>query len=129
MVINGTKIWATGGLDMPPLMDWRQYNKVRGKCEVTAKFTEYIGAEGTSIGPELPSTLMFTNPADPSRKEPVVGHSVININETTSILTGGGAYKSSQKPYSTETYFFNHLTQKWTKGPNLNVETWQIWTF
>ena len=54
-------------------------------------------------------------------KEPVRRHSVTNINETTSILTGGYSDLEGQEIFLTQTYFFNHPTQKWTKGPNLNV--------
>ena len=126
MIINGNKIWATGGIDKTPGPPSRHLNETRAKGDLSAKYTEYIGSKGTSIGPELPNSLIFTSNLDPSIKEPVRRHSVTNINETTSILIGGYsalAYQERyyQERYSSETYFFNHSTQKWTKGPNLNV--------
>ena len=75
--------------------------------------TEYITLEGTSIGPELP----FMS---------VRGYSVTNINETTSLLVGGTndydwgyGYLYFYTP-TKATYFFNHQTQKWTQGPDMN---------
>ena len=123
MVINGNKIWATGGIDKTPGPPSRHLNETREKSDLSAKYTEYIGSKGTSIGPELPNSLIFTSNLDPSIKDPIRRHTVTNINETTSILIGGkGRYSGyHEETYSSETYFFNHSTQKWTKGPDLNV--------
>ena len=121
MVINGNKIWATGGNDKTPGPPSRHLNETRAKGDLSAKYTEYIGSEGTSIGPELPKSLIFTSNLDPSVKEPIRRHTVTNINETTSILIGGYSALGYHEKHSSETYFFNHSTQKWTKGPNLNV--------
>ena len=121
MVINGIKIWATGGIDKPPLTSWQQFNEIGGKDDLSSKYTEYISAEETSIGPELTNSLILTDTFDLSMEEPVRRHSVTNINETTSILIGGYSDLGYQETYSSETYFFSHSTQKWTKGPNLNV--------
>ena len=45
---------------------------------------------------------------------PVFHHAFININQTTSFLIGGsGSHKDGK------TYYFNHLSNEWTNGPDL----------
>ena len=51
--------------------------------------------------------------------EPVHGHIILNLNETTSILIGGEVRISGKPVISDKTYFFNHLDNTWTNGASL----------
>ena len=50
--------------------------------------------------------------------EPMKDHVILNLNETTSILIGGVTLISL---FSANTYYFNHITNTWTDGPNLKI--------
>jgi hypothetical protein len=66
----------------------------------------------------LLNSTLFINPNSepqvtegPDTPKPVSGHCLVQINETTILMTGGGG--------SNETYFFNVNTSNWTQGPNM----------
>ena len=63
--------------------------------------SELVRLDGTSTeGPKLPSRIFH--------------HAIAFINSTVSIITGG--YTST---YRSQTWYFNHATQKFQYGPNL----------
>ena len=71
--------------------------------------TEYILESGESVlGPDLPLQLF--------------GHTVVGINETSSLIIGG-AMKANFTYYHglDKTWIFDHVTETFTEGPKLNV--------
>ena len=76
---------------------------VTGGFDGTALYssTEYIPESSTS---------------EPSLPEPLYGHAIVSINDTTSMLIGGWTNSNS---YSPKTRYFIHQSQTWIHGPRL----------
>ena len=69
----------------------------------TFQSSEIIKEDGISIkGPQLPT--------------PLFQHAIAYINSTTSIITGG---QTSDNSYNDKTWYFNHVSQKFQRGPDL----------
>ena len=68
----------------------------------------------------LQSTALIYPPIIPrpgtDLPQPMLEHSLININSSFSFLIGG---ETENDLYSFLTYFYNHLTNEWSNGPNL----------
>ena len=95
VTIDNNALWITGGCSM----DWY----MPGRCKKTRDLsneTTIVTLDSIEESVALPSAMM--------------NHCLININETTILLTGG--YDGSVRK---TTYFFNILTRKWTNGPDL----------
>ena len=89
-IVVGNRLWVLGGC-----MD--------SKCEFVARTSEYVSINDgihSEVGPDLPISLE--------------NHAVISLNETTAMLIGG-----SHLVHWYETYYYSHLTQHWTLGPQL----------
>ena len=67
------------------------------------KTSETIDVNGELIdGPDMPTSLAY--------------HAMTMINDTVSILSGGWA---NSDPASTQTWYYNHVTEAFTSGPAL----------
>ena len=74
-----------------------------GCCDAAARTSEYVSITdgiNSEVGPDLPISLQ--------------DHAVVSLNETTAMLIGG---RNVVSWYGT--YYYSHLTQHWTPGPNL----------
>ena len=74
-----------------------------GCCEDAGRTSEYVSINdgiNSEVGPDLPISLQ--------------DHAVVSLNETTAMLIGG----QNVVPWY-GTYYYSHLTQQWTPGPNL----------
>ena len=68
--------------------------------------SEFILPNGESeAGPNLPIGL--------------INHAMVNINETISLLIGGQS--GSDGVVSNKTWYFNHISQEFSEGPDLNI--------
>ena len=103
VIINRKKLWVTGG----------SYS-TGGLYPESLSSTIYVeldGNNGTSYpGPELPM--------------PLTGHSLLVIDDTTCILTGGGRQTNIVPNKISKATFFHNLDtpQLWTFGPDLPEE-------
>ena len=90
-------LWVTGGLGINTDTDT--------DTDIFISSTEYILKNGESvIGPELPLGL--------------VGHTIIGINSTLSMVIGGDIESRNSIDL---TYYYDHHYQVWTDGPKLNI--------
>ena len=53
----------------------------------------------------------------PEMPRRVCKHSIASFNATTSILTGGNSYLLGE--YTQETWYFNHVSKEFQRGPSL----------
>ena len=65
--------------------------------------SETINVDGeVNYGPDLPTAVR--------------GHAMTKINDTVSLLSGG---KTNTNTYSAQTWYYNHVTEAFTSGPDL----------
>ena len=83
------KMWITGG---------------KNEKDEIMKSTQFLMPQN------LNTTLCVDLP------EPVYNHVLLNLNETTSIIIGG---RNTLYGYSNRTWYFNHISNTWTRGPTL----------
>ena len=66
----------------------------------TSEYVPIIDGIGSEVGPDMPIPLDIL--------------AVVSLNETTAMLFSGAHYF-----YPYKTFYFSHLTQHWTLGPNM----------
>ena len=90
---NG-KMWVTGG--------WSLVGLTR------LKTTEVIHPQNSASNSTIPININLP--------EAITGHVIIGLNNARSLLIGGNTL---EERYSNKTYFINHMTHNWTRGPDL----------
>ena len=115
-IVMQDHIWVTGGSDRYGFIIKFQYQIC---IRIERNDTIFYSSNGRLKSTEL---ISIKNPAEttPSHDlpEPMFNHALININDTTSFLIGGNTDTDLNSP---KTYFFNHITQTWINGPDLNL--------
>jgi len=90
-VVYKNKLWITGGFDF--------HDQTRHQE------TEFILANGEKLsGPNLPVALE--------------GHAMVRINSTNTLIIGGLDFDLEM---TSKTWYFNHETEVFTSGPNMNI--------
>ena len=72
----------------------------------TSEYVSIIDGIGSEVGPDMPIPLDIL--------------AVVSLNETTAMLFSGAHYF-----YPYKTFYFSHLTQHWTLGPNMMENLFQ----
>ena len=90
---------------------------IQGNLWITGgKSASYV-LKSTEFLPPKNTNSMSTSVQKIDLPEPLYGHVVINLNETTSFLIGGATTEAHES--SKSTYYFNHASNSWTEGPDL----------
>ena len=95
-----------------PMKEAKYYVKsavTQGRIWITGGFDGTTLYSSTEYIPE-------SSTSEPSLPEPVYGHAIVSINDTTSMLIGGWTNSNS---YSPKTRYFIHQSQTWIHGPRL----------
>ena len=93
VVINSHQLWVTGGLD-------DKFNDL-----ASTEIVDILANPPTVVpGPELP--------------EPMNGHCIVQLNQSTVFFMGGEQSK--------KTFFFDASTLTWTNGPDMNHDRWNF---